>query len=275
MPIKEQAPPPAPGIKLEDIYYSVFRYKWLILILSLAGIGAAATIIFLASPLYQSQAKLLIRFVIENRSPSPIADSSAQVKTPDLGGESIINSEIEILTSLDLAQRVVEELRPETILAKVGGGNNPITAASVILQGLQVESQRRSTVIHVSFQHPDSAIVQRVLTSLLTHYVNKHLEIHRGMGILDEYMTRTTDQLRRRLDETEDELRQINVKTNKIIANLADDKNVFFLDIGSKFVAPDGTLSKSVMPDLLHLNAKSYETWAEAIEPMVKKLMGE
>jgi beta-glucosidase len=75
--------------------------------------------------------------------------------------------------------------------------------------------------------------------------------------------------------DNKDELRQINVKTNKIIADLADNQNVFFLDIGSKFVAPDGTLSKAVMPDLLHLNPKSYETWAEAIEPTVKKLMGE
>jgi beta-glucosidase len=29
------------------------------------------------------------------------------------------------------------------------------------------------------------------------------------------------------------------------------------------------------MPDLLHLNEQSYRIWAEAIEPMVKRLMGE
>ncbi len=29
------------------------------------------------------------------------------------------------------------------------------------------------------------------------------------------------------------------------------------------------------MPDLLHPNAKGYQIWAEAIEPMVKKLTGE
>ena len=31
----------------------------------------------------------------------------------------------------------------------------------------------------------------------------------------------------------------------------------------------------AVLADLCHLNAKSYETWAEAIEPTVAKLMGE
>lgn len=75
--------------------------------------------------------------------------------------------------------------------------------------------------------------------------------------------------------DNNDGIRQINVKANEIISKLADGQNVFFLDIGPKFLAADGTLSKDVMPDLLHLNANSYLTWAEAIEPTVKQLMGE
>ena len=48
---------------------------------------------------------------------------------------------------------------------------------------------------------------------------------------------------------------------------LADEKVVFYLDIGPRFVRPDGTLSKDIMVDLLHLGVKGYEIWAEAIEP--------
>jgi beta-glucosidase len=69
--------------------------------------------------------------------------------------------------------------------------------------------------------------------------------------------------------------RQVNTKANEIISKLADGDMVHYLDIGPKFLAEDGTLSKEVMPDLLHLNEKSYTTWAESIEPTVKKLMGE
>lgn len=69
--------------------------------------------------------------------------------------------------------------------------------------------------------------------------------------------------------------RQVNAKANEIISKLADGDMVHYLDIGPKFLAEDGTLSKEVMPDLLHLNEKSYTTWAESIEPTVKKLMGE
>jgi beta-glucosidase len=72
-----------------------------------------------------------------------------------------------------------------------------------------------------------------------------------------------------------DPLRQVNERVNKIVAKLADHKNVFFLNINPKFLEADGTLSKTIMPDLLHPNAKGYEIWAEAIEPTVKQLMGE
>ena len=77
-------------------------------------------------------------------------------------------------------------------------------------------------------------------------------------------------------ENDQDRLRKVNDGANKEIAKLADDKMVFFLDIGPKFLDADGkTLSRQVMPDLLHLNEKSYRTWAESIEPKVKELMGE
>jgi len=72
-----------------------------------------------------------------------------------------------------------------------------------------------------------------------------------------------------------DRLRKVNRAANVEIAKLADNKNVFYLDIGKKFLNPDGTLSKEIMPDLLHLSPKGYEIWASAIEPTVKKLMGQ
>jgi lysophospholipase L1-like esterase len=72
-----------------------------------------------------------------------------------------------------------------------------------------------------------------------------------------------------------DALRQINVKANQIFAKLADDKTVFYRDIGPKFLCADGKLSKEIMPDQLHPNAKGYEIWAEAIEPDVAHLMGQ
>lgn len=61
---------------------------------------------------------------------------------------------------------------------------------------------------------------------------------------------------------------------NKIVAKLDDaGKTVKYLDIGEKFLDSDGNLPKEIMPDALHLSAKGYEIWAEAITPTLKEML--
>lgn len=69
--------------------------------------------------------------------------------------------------------------------------------------------------------------------------------------------------------------RKVNEGANEIISKLADNQNVFYLDIGKKFLKEDGTLTKDIMPDLLHLSPQGYEIWASSIEPTVARLMAE
>jgi lysophospholipase L1-like esterase len=60
---------------------------------------------------------------------------------------------------------------------------------------------------------------------------------------------------------------------NTVIAKLDDGKMVRYLDIGPKFLKADGTLPKSIMPDLLHPNAEGYQIWAEAMEPTLDGML--
>lgn len=73
----------------------------------------------------------------------------------------------------------------------------------------------------------------------------------------------------------EDKLRKLNVSTNQIISQFADGENIHFLDISDQFLDSKGNLPKSIMPDLLHPNAKGYEIWAKAMESKIVELMGE
>jgi beta-glucosidase len=75
--------------------------------------------------------------------------------------------------------------------------------------------------------------------------------------------------------DAQDGRRQVNQKANALIEKLADGKMIEFLDLGPKFLADDGTLSKEIMPDLLHLSERGYEIWAEGIEERIKKHLGE
>ncbi|MBI3819401.1 MAG: GDSL family lipase [Planctomycetes bacterium] len=62
-------------------------------------------------------------------------------------------------------------------------------------------------------------------------------------------------------------------KANAIIQLLDDGKTVHYLDIGKKFMNADGSISKDIMPDYLHLSKKGYEIWADAIETKLKELL--
>ena len=69
-----------------------------------------------------------------------------------------------------------------------------------------------------------------------------------------------------------DEKRLNNIAINQQIRRLADGDKIQFLEIGDQFLEPDGSISKSIMPDLLHLSAEGYERWAKALEPKLKEL---
>ena len=60
---------------------------------------------------------------------------------------------------------------------------------------------------------------------------------------------------------------------NEIIAKLDDRQHVYYLDIGNKFLEPDGTITKETMPDFLHLSTKGYKIWADAIAPSLAEIM--
>jgi lysophospholipase L1-like esterase len=60
---------------------------------------------------------------------------------------------------------------------------------------------------------------------------------------------------------------------NTVIARLDDGKMVRYLDIDPKFIEADGTLPRSIMPDLLHPNAHGYQIWADAMEPTLDEMM--
>ena len=73
----------------------------------------------------------------------------------------------------------------------------------------------------------------------------------------------------------DDPLRLVNAAVNERIARLADGEHVHFLDLAPRFLEADGTLSKEVMPDLLHHSPRGYSIWSEAIRGPVRDLLGD
>jgi beta-glucosidase len=63
-------------------------------------------------------------------------------------------------------------------------------------------------------------------------------------------------------------------QVNAIIAKLADNQHVFFLDITPKFLQPDGSIRPELMtPDFVHPSTAGHQIWADAITPKLAELM--
>jgi beta-glucosidase len=74
-------------------------------------------------------------------------------------------------------------------------------------------------------------------------------------------------------EKPDDILRGINERVNRIVAGYADGRSVHFLDIGKALLNPDGTLSRDVMPDLLHPSEKGYAIWQRAMDDTLQQLL--
>lgn len=195
------------SLSMGDIYYLLFRHKLTILVCFMLGVVAAAILFYITPTVFRSEARLLVRYVTEATVLDPAATGDRMI-SPGRGGENIINSEIQILSSRDLVEKVVDEIG---VLRFEGGGSNAVNrlrVAELIQERLLIEVPKNSNIISISFDGIDPVVSQEFLRRLTEAYLAKHAEIHRSVGAY-EFLSQQTDQLRSRLAETEEELRKI------------------------------------------------------------------
>jgi uncharacterized protein involved in exopolysaccharide biosynthesis/Mrp family chromosome partitioning ATPase len=222
-----------PGVKVDDIFFALFKRKRTIIICAAVGIIAAAVYYFLFPPAYESQAKLLVRYVLD-RSAIDSIDGTKPMFPSGNDSDRVIGAEIEILTSWDLAMQVAQAVGPKRLLAPApvpdpvkhvveaiglkqlllpsGASASETDAASSIVSGLKVLSNKGSNIILVSYKNRSPELATLVLQELLSRYFVKHLEVHRSVGAFD-FVTQQTDQVRTRLNQTEDALKLLRDKT--------------------------------------------------------------
>ena len=198
---------------LEDVYFTLFRHKWLLLAFVCLGVVAAAVVPIVRPPSYVSWAKLMVLYVAQAKNVDP-AGADAIIKSTDTGAQGVISSEVEILKSADVALAVAAMVGPEKILAKRGGGTNLTAAAGVVLSGIEVENPKGTDVLTVSFRHRDKTVVEPVLKALIDTYMRKHREVWLGGSEMSDYYNQQSEELRTNLARTEEDLRKIKAEAN-------------------------------------------------------------
>jgi polysaccharide biosynthesis transport protein len=249
-----------PALDIGDIYFVLFKRKWLILSVCLMGFLAAGALLIIKPPQYESEAKLYVQYVLDANNTAAGAQTgngdSPTIRQTSSSGADIVLTEIEFLTSLDLAQQVVQRVGADKILAKFGGGTDTNAAAALVLKTLVAEpAPKTPSILHLSYQHPDSDVARTVLTEVIDAYIDKSAEQHRTIGISDEFLDQETGRLREQLQNTEKELSAAESEAG-IISSLEDTKrglndkynqiNAALLDAGTQLAVRDADRPASV-----------------------------
>jgi len=219
------------GVRLGDIFFALFKCKRTIIVCAAVGLIAAAAVYFLFPPSYESQAKLLVRYVTERSAVDPADAEKAAAESNNNQADRVIGAEIEILSSWDLAVQVAQALGPQRLLPPPkdlssrllqrfglkqllppsGVSATEAAAAQSVASGLKVTSNKGSNIILVSYKNRNPEVATLVLQELLSRYFVKHLEVHRSAGAFD-FVAQQTDQVRAHLDQTQDALKVLRGK---------------------------------------------------------------
>ena len=219
---------------LRDLLAPVFRWRRLFVI-SFFGIFLGAVLSGLLLPKdFEAQMKILVRR--ERVDPMVTPDRDAQPQLRVEVTEEELNSEVELLKSRDLLEKVVttcglHELRSNSAWSRLVSLLEPREALAPnedlrisravrkLEKTLQVEPIKKSNLIRVSYESPDPQLAARVLTTLAGQYMGKHLTVHRPPGAFD-FFQQETEQYRQRLVAAEKRVAEFNRDEGVVAAQL-------------------------------------------------------
>jgi uncharacterized protein involved in exopolysaccharide biosynthesis len=185
---------------LRDLLAVGFRHRRLIC-LSFLGIFMGAVLAAMLLPAqYEAQMKILVKR--ERVDPLVTTEPNAMRQfNHDVVTEEDLNSEVELLKSRDLLEKVVETCglhlsQPsfwDSLLPGGAGGKDlriPKAVRSLEAK-LEVEPLKKSNLIEVTYASTDPELSARVLTTLASNYLAKHVAVHRPPGAFDFFQQQT------------------------------------------------------------------------------------
>jgi uncharacterized protein involved in exopolysaccharide biosynthesis len=190
---------------LRDIVTPLFRHRRLVLLTFLGLVlGTILAIIFLAND-YQAKMTILVKRERVDAAVSPARDA-ALANAGDVTEEEL-NSEVELLKSRDLLEKVVlacnlQESRPSRLWSRLfptasahgpdDGRHNAkhvSQAVSVLENKLQIEPLKKTDLIQVTYDSSDPQLAARVLDALGNLYLEKTVAVHSSPGAFKFFQT--------------------------------------------------------------------------------------
>jgi uncharacterized protein involved in exopolysaccharide biosynthesis len=180
---------------------------------------------------YEAHMKILVRQ--ERADPVVSPESNSQLSIRSGVSEEDLNSEVELLKSRDLLEKVVvlcslHTRKGDSLLEKLlsngeAKGEEPDMriprAVRTLEKELEVEPLRKTRMIEVRYRSSSPQLAAKVLETLSNLYMIKHLAVHRPAGALD-FFAQQTEQYRKGLTDADSKLEVFGRQQGVVAANL-------------------------------------------------------
>jgi len=202
MPIRKKNTRP-PLIQLRDLLAIGLRHRRLVTLSFLGLMAGVILSLFLLPPHYKAATKILVKR--ERADLVVTADTSgAQQQPPAAVSETDMNSEIELMKSQDLLEKVVAACDLQKLvsrsswfswlhLSKGTDDSTRILGAAVrnLEKSMDLGLVPKTSLISVSYDDTDPQRAAHVLDTFVNSYMEKHLAVHRPAGTLAFFREQT------------------------------------------------------------------------------------
>jgi polysaccharide biosynthesis transport protein len=166
------------GSALRDFLAVVAAQRWLILSTVLVVLSLTALVTMLQTPRYTATVRLQVE-----REAGVIVEGAEVAPTEQSGGQEFLRTQLELLRSRQLAERVVVTLQLQNTIKSAEGGSERDradtarhTAATALLEALTIKPVPGSRLIDISYQDSSPQRAQRVANGYAEVFVASNLD---------------------------------------------------------------------------------------------------
>jgi uncharacterized protein involved in exopolysaccharide biosynthesis len=212
-----------------DILAIGFRQRRLMINTFLGILSIVIVIAFLLPKKYEAQMKILVKHERAESLVSPEREAPMMWRTEV--SEEELQSEAELIKSRDLLTKVVvacDLQDPGTIFWKKGGDDADQRVSRAVLKlekDLTVQPIKLTNLISVSYKAKEPQLAAKVLNSLASLYLEKHLAMHRAPGQF-EFFHQQAEEYRKALANAEEKLTSFSREQGVVNPTLEKEMNV-------------------------------------------------
>jgi capsular exopolysaccharide synthesis family protein len=184
-------------------YMAILRERlWYVVIVFLVVLLASVAYTLSATKLYTAVAS------IEILARDPVVMKVQEVRDGGLRGPEDLNTQVKILESSAIVQRVAARLSADEVKALLapfqkGGSDDPIVPEEVLTQGRKILPVRLTRVLQIAYTHPDPDVAAKIANLFVEEYMNYNVRWR-----VDESM-RAVEDLKVRADEQSKKVQEL------------------------------------------------------------------